>query len=63
MADAADFDRQMAAQNARGGKKSYGTKFPTKTFWWKVWAFLQRKGDGTASPNLFPVCCRPSGRR
>ena len=62
MADAADFDRQMAAQNARG-EEILWHEVPNETFWWKVWAFLQRKGDGTASPNLFPVCCRPSGRR
>ena len=59
MADAADFDRQMAAQNARG-KKSYGTKFPTKTFWWKVWAFCRGKAMEPPPPISFRYAAGPA---
>lgn len=62
MADAADFDRQMAAQNARG-EEILWHEVPNENILVEGLGFLQRKGDGTASPNLFPVCCRPSGRR
>ena len=54
MADAADFDRQMAAQNARG-EEILWHEVPNEN--------ILVEGLGFFAPNLFPVCCRPSGRR
>ena len=62
MADAADFDRQMAAQNARG-EEILWHEVPNENILVEGLGFFAEERRWNRSPNLFPVCCRPSGRR